>query len=66
LTNALKGINKLLLISGLDENRLEQHKLIVDLAVQAGVKYIAYTSVSHVGIEKSAFPDFINTHFLTE
>ena len=32
LKNALKGINKLLLVSGLDENRLEQHKRVVDLA----------------------------------
>lgn len=33
LVNALKGIHTVLLISGLEQNRLEQHKLVIDLAV---------------------------------
>jgi NAD(P)H dehydrogenase (quinone) len=43
---ALKGIDKLLLISGSEVGkRLEQHTHVIEAAQKAGVKFIAYTSL---------------------
>lgn len=43
---ALKGIDKLLLISGNEiGKRLEQHTKVIEAAVKAGVKLIVYTSL---------------------
>ena len=43
---ALKGIDKLLLISGNEiGKRLEQHTKVIEVAKQAGVKLIVYTSL---------------------
>ncbi len=45
LKAALKGIDKVLLVSGTDiDNRLQQHKNVVDAARTEGVKQIVYTS----------------------
>lgn len=45
LQEALKGIDKLMLVSGSDvEQRLQQHKNVVDAARAAGVQHIVYTS----------------------
>jgi NAD(P)H dehydrogenase (quinone) len=45
LDNAMQGIEKVLLIAGTDEdNRLRQHKNVVDAAKKTGVQCIAYTS----------------------
>ena len=43
LVAAMQGIDSVLLISGGGQNGLQQHKNVVDAAVQAGVKSIAYT-----------------------
>ena len=44
LDQAMRGIEKVLLISGTDEvNRVQQHQNVVDAAKRAGVKFIAYT-----------------------
>lgn len=48
LVASLKGIDKLLLISGNEiGQRLPQHKAVVEAAKQAGVKLITYTSILH-------------------
>ena len=45
LDKAMEGIDTVLLIAGTDEeNRLQQHRHVVDAAKRAGVKRIAYTS----------------------
>ncbi len=45
LENAMKGIDTVLLISSGDEgDRMQEHRNVVDTAKKAGVKYIAYTS----------------------
>ena len=61
----MKDVEKVLLISGLDPNRLEQHKNVVEAASKAGVKYIAYTSVS-MKDEANAVNSFMLSHFETE
>lgn len=48
LLPALAGVDKLLLISSSEVGqRIGQHKAVVDAAKQAGVNFIAYTSVLH-------------------
>lgn len=45
LDEAMKGIDKVLLVSGLDVSKVvAQHKNVVDAAKQAGVKCLTYTS----------------------
>ncbi|WP_033577430.1 SDR family oxidoreductase [Dickeya chrysanthemi] len=49
LVNALKGIEKLLLISSSEVGKREaQHRAVIDAAKKAGVGLIAYTSLLHV------------------
>ncbi|GAA2813201.1 NAD(P)H-binding protein [Kribbella solani] len=45
LAKAFGAGDTVLLISGLDPNRLDQHKTVIALAKEAGVARIAYTSV---------------------
>lgn len=48
LAPALQGIEKLLLISSSEVGKRDaQHGSVIDAAVQAGVKFIAYTSLLH-------------------
>lgn len=48
LLASLRGIDKLLLISGNElGQRLPQHVAVIDAAQQAGVKHIIYTSILH-------------------
>lgn len=48
LAEALKGIDKLLLISGNEVgNRTAQHTNVIEAAKKAGVRFIAYTSLLH-------------------
>ncbi|MGP3594026.1 SDR family oxidoreductase [Vagococcus sp. WN89Y] len=48
LAQALKGVDKLLLISSSEVGqRTAQHRNIISAAKEAGVKYIAYTSLLH-------------------
>ncbi|RYX99989.1 SDR family oxidoreductase [bacterium] len=45
LDKSMEGVTKVLLVAGTDEeNRLQQHKNVIDAAKKAGVKFIAYTS----------------------
>ncbi|MBC6609895.1 SDR family oxidoreductase [Hymenobacter sp. BT507] len=48
LQAAFQGAEKVLLISGDDlENRLQQHKNVIDAAKKAGVRHVLYTSVTN-------------------
>ncbi|RKG54282.1 SDR family oxidoreductase [Acinetobacter cumulans] len=66
LEEAFRGINKLLLISTMEQNRFEQHKNVIDAAKKAGVKHIFYTSLAIQNIETSAVKDLMISHFQTE
>lgn len=67
LVQAFQGIEKLLLISSSDlDDRLAQHKRVVDAAKEAGVKHILYTGVSMQNLENSALKPFMGVHFDTE
>jgi NAD(P)H dehydrogenase (quinone) len=44
---ALSGVEKVLLVSTMGGNRVEQHGNLIEAAKAAGVKLIAYTSVLH-------------------
>ena len=64
---ALKGIDSVLLISGMDnpENRIQQHRNVIESAKQNGVKKIVYTSI--VGDEeKTAFSPIVRSNRQTE
>ena len=66
LIQAFQGIDKLLLISTMEQNRFEQHKNVIDAAKKAGVKHIVYTSLAIQNIETSAVRDLMMSHFQTE
>ena len=67
LDRAMQDIEKVLMISGTDlNNRLLQHKNVVDAAKRAGVKHIAYTGVSMKDVRTSAIITLMNSHFQTE
>jgi NAD(P)H dehydrogenase (quinone) len=66
LDNAMQGIEKVLLIAGTDEeNRLRQHKNVVDAAKKAGVQCIAYTS-RNLKDPNTLANKLMNGHFQTE
>lgn len=66
LDGAMKGIDKVLLVSGGNvTNGLEQHQNVVDAAKKAGVKCLAYTS--HCLRDRTTLVNEIMlTHFQTE
>jgi NAD(P)H dehydrogenase (quinone) len=67
LAKAFQNVDKLLLISSNDfNNRLGQHKNVVDAAINAGVKHIYYTGVTMKDIESSPLKPFLADHYLTE
>lgn len=66
LDKAMQGIEKVLLISTVDHNRLQQHKNVVDAAKKAGVRYVAYTGVSMNDLSTSAIIGLMEAHFQTE
>lgn len=64
---ALNGIDSVLLISGMDspENRIQQHRNVIEAAKQNGVKKIVYTSI--VGNEEeTAFSPIVRSNRQTE
>lgn len=64
---ALKGVDKLLLVSGMDEpkKRIQQHRNVIDAAVSKGVKKIVYTSI--IGDEaNTAFSPVVQSNRQTE
>jgi len=44
---ALRGADRVLLVSGLEPNRVEQHRTVIEAARRAGVRQLAYTSGTH-------------------
>lgn len=66
LDRAMQGVEKVLLIAGTDEeNRVQQHKNVVDAAKKAGVPFIAYTSRTLK--DRSTMANLLmEGHFLTE
>lgn len=64
---ALKGIDAVMLISGMDDpqKRIQQHRNVIEAAKQNGVKKIVYTSI--VGDEeKNAFSPVVQSNRLSE
>lgn len=67
LNEALKGVNKVVLISGTDPvHRFQQHKNVVDAAKKNGVKRIVYTSVTIEDLTTSDNQFLMQSHFQTE
>ncbi len=66
LDEAMKGIDKVLLVSALDAGKImEQHQNVVDAAKKAGVKCLAYTS--HCLRDRDTLVnELMLTHFETE
>ena len=57
LNNALKGVDKLLLVSSSDlSERLTQHKNVINAAKENGVKHIVYTSIDIESFTASVIP----------
>lgn len=66
LDKAMEGIQKVLLVSALDEGKiLNQHRNVIDAAKRAGVSSIAYTSHSLKDRNTLVNP-LMETHFETE
>lgn len=64
LTSALQGVNKLLLISSSEVGqRTAQHRNVIQAAIAAKVKFIAYTSLLHADKSPLALAD---EHVATE
>ncbi len=56
LLAALQGIDKLLLVSGVPGNRQAEHQNVIDAAKEAGVSFIAYTSLAGADTVAKDFP----------
>ncbi len=66
LDKAMRGIEKVLLIAGTDEdNRLRQHQNVVEAAKKAGVQCIAYTS-RNLKDKSTLTNKLMEGHFQTE
>ena len=64
---ALKGIDSILLISGMDDpqKRIQQHRNVIEAAKQNGVMKVVYTSI--IGDEeKTAFSQIVKSNRQTE
>lgn len=66
IDNAVKGVEKVLLISSLSHERLKEHSNVIDAAKRAGVKHIAYTGVTMKDVETSPLKPLMISHFQTE
>lgn len=67
LQEAFVGVEKLVFISSGDFNdRIGQHKKVVDAAVSAGVAHVLYTGVSLKDITNSPLQPFLADHYATE
>ena len=49
LARALRGVDRLLLVSGTPGDRVAEHANVIDAAKQAGVQLIAYTGILNAG-----------------
>jgi NAD(P)H dehydrogenase (quinone) len=66
LREAFKAVDKVLLISTMENNRLEQHINVIDAAKQAGVKHVLYTGLAIQNIATSQVRELMQSHFQTE
>jgi len=67
LNKALEGVSKIMLVSSSDFNdRLQQHKNVVDAAKNAGVSHVVYTGVSMTDVNNSVLKDMMMDHFQTD
>ncbi|MEN5231834.1 SDR family oxidoreductase [Sphingobacterium faecium] len=66
LETAFVGVEKLLLISTMEQNRYQQHQNVVDAALKAGVQHIVYTGLAIKDIQTSHVKDLMMNHFQTE
>ena len=64
LDRAMRGVDKVLLVSGTEDNRIQQHQNVVDAAKRAGVQLLAYTSRIVHG--QSVVNPLMKSHFVTE
>ena len=66
LENAMKGVDTVLLISSGDQgDRMQEHRNVIDTAKKAGVKHIAYTSRC-LNNRKTLANKLMTEHFETE
>ncbi|SHG11186.1 SDR family oxidoreductase [Chryseobacterium vrystaatense] len=67
LVNAFKGIEKLLLISSSNNDALQEHKNVIDAAVETGVRHIFYTSGAlNCNVENSKLESLADSYITTE
>lgn len=66
IEKAMTDVEKVLLVSGMDMNRFEQHRNVIDAAKKQGVKLLAYTGVTIRDLENSAIKGLMESHFQTE
>lgn len=66
LDKAMVGIEKVLIISTVDQNRFEQHKNVVDAAVKAGVNRVFYTGVAMENERTSVIRELMESHAQTD
>ncbi len=67
LSKAMENVDKVLLISSSDFNdRLGQHKNVVDAAQKSGVKHLFYTGAEMKDINTSPLQPLLEDHFKTE
>lgn len=64
LDRAMQGVEKVLLISGTEKDRVQQHRNVVDAAKRAGVQLLAYTS--RVVKDQDVSNPLMAVHFETE
>lgn len=67
LKTSLQGIDAVLLVSGMDkpENRIGQHRNVINAAKEAGVKKIVYTSIQGAD-EDNSFSPIVQSNRQTE
>lgn len=66
LHDAFARVDKLLLISTMASDRLEQHINVINAAKNAGVKHVFYTSLAIRDINTSHVHELMKSHFQTE
>lgn len=67
LKAAFVGVTKAVLVSSNDfEDRLGQHKNVIDAAKEAGVRHFVYTGISLKNVNESALRPAMIDHFQTE
>lgn len=67
LLNAFQGIEKILLVSSSDPmDRTLQHENVINAAVKAGVRYLAYTSIDRWDDDRSFVSVITKSHLETE